>query len=411
MIRQFRKFRPNRLIMSIVLMIILSVCLIRSAKNLSFFYFYFPFSPSPLLSSSSYLPMSPILPISMYRINAELDIEKPSLLMNKTIQEVIDNQEGFMTYSSTFLKSNLIVFESYNNIDAFLIKMANRWPKTLRYVMGVQGTDLLVSKSALAGYLQGEEIIPDTYILSEEDELKRLGTEYDPRAYYILKKNIQRQQGFVVTNKYEEIFDQVMNKENKFVVCQKMLQNPFLVENRKINLRAYLLLVIDGPRVNWYVYNNGFIYYTPAPFRKNSSKQEHIITSGYVERKLYDDLPMTFGELKDKIGKFKFGKIRANILDAFRIVKDKYTDTFIEKNASIPGIKFSLFGCDVAPDENMNISLLEINKGPDIGYKDKRDRAVKYNLITSMFKVIGIIPNEIVDAGNSIEDNNKFVKL
>ena len=40
-------------------------------------------------------------------------------------------------------------------------------------------------------------------------------------------------------------------------------------------------------------------------------------------------------------------------------------------------MKFQIFGADIAPDENLNVTIMEINKGPDIGFKDERDGNLK----------------------------------
>jgi len=45
---------------------------------------------------------------------------------------------------------------------------------------------------------------------------------------------------------------------------------------------------------------------------------------------------------------------------------------------------------------------MEINKGPDLGAKDKRDSELKHNLVRDIFKTVGLINND---------DENKFVQL
>ena len=54
-------------------------------------------------------------------------------------------------------------------------------------------------------------------------------------------------------------------------------------------------------------------------------------------------------------------------------------------------LTFQLFGADVAPDENLNVHLIEVNKGPDMSAKDDRDRDVKYNVLEDIFEKIGVI--------------------
>ena len=43
--------------------------------------------------------------------------------------------------------------------------------------------------------------------------------------------------------------------------------------------------------------------------------------------------------------------------------------------------KFILLGADIAVDENINLLLMEINKGPDMTFKDNnRDKDLKLKL-------------------------------
>ena len=45
--------------------------------------------------------------------------------------------------------------------------------------------------------------------------------------------------------------------------------------------------------------------------------------------------------------------------------------------------------------------VMEINKGPDLGAKDGRDKELKMNLGTDILKSVGLIPNV----------NNKFITV
>ena len=47
-----------------------------------------------------------------------------------------------------------------------------------------------------------------------------------------------------------------------------------------------------------------------------------------------------------------------------------------------------LLGCDVAPDQYLNVKLMEINKGPDLSPKDQRDKELKYEMISETLAFI-----------------------
>ena len=55
-------------------------------------------------------------------------------------------------------------------------------------------------------------------------------------------------------------------------------------------------------------------------------------------------------------------------------------------------VKFQLFGVDVAVNDQLYPYVMEINKGPDMGAKDKRDSELKHNVMTDLMTIIGEIP-------------------
>ena len=59
--------------------------------------------------------------------------------------------------------------------------------------------------------------------------------------------------------------------------------------------------------------------------------------------------------------------------------------------------RFIIMGADVSPDHNLNVKLLEMNKGPDLKAKDDRDRAVKEKRV-----------HECINLLKSRDDSNDF---
>ena len=54
---------------------------------------------------------------------------------------------------------------------------------------------------------------------------------------------------------------------------------------------------------------------------------------------------------------------------------------------------FQLYGVDVAIDDQLKPSIMEVNKGPDLSAKDGRDREVKLGLSKDILKSVGLVPN------------------
>ena len=54
-----------------------------------------------------------------------------------------------------------------------------------------------------------------------------------------------------------------------------------------------------------YVYNDGFMYYTPRIWKPKSRNLNEIITTGYIDRQVYVDNPLTIKDFGLFIGRDK----------------------------------------------------------------------------------------------------------
>ena len=322
---------------------------------------------------------------NIYQVNDKFDTSKPSDTLYQPFNELF-----YTTYN--IKKANLITISDYGDIDNQIDKI--NCPKSA-YMYAIKGSDLMASKSLLAKHFKDAKLnkyIPETFILSDK-ELPKL----DEKNIYILKKNIQRQEGTLITKDIEYINTKAAN--DGYVVCQELLQNPFLVNERKINMRVYLLII---PNKNMYIYNNGFMYYTPQPFKKNTLDNDNNITTGYVDRQIYIDNPLTHQDFYTFLGTDKSKLLKDNILEFFKSFKIIY-DPILKKLNNNKQFRFNIFGIDIAPDESLNVKIMELNKAPDLSYKDDRDANVKLNMVKDMMNLVGIF--------ETIGDSDNFILI
>ena len=121
---------------------------------------------------------------------------------------------------------------------------------------------------------------------------------------------------------------------------------------------------------------------------------------------VYKSNPRNFNELIDYIdknnnsssrtsnGKYLFNKINLLMREvSLCIFKNLYQSKNIEG-----AITFQLFGADVIFDNDLHPYLLEMNKGPDMSPRDSIDEAMKNEVQTSMFKTVGILPNDGINS-------------
>lgn len=295
----------------------------------------------------------------------------------------------------------------------------------------LENCDVMVAKEWLwkfvviyYGFEKAKTLLPTSYVLYDDIDKTRFENEYDPKKMYIMKKNIQRQEGLKITNSKEEILG---GYKNDYVLVQELLQDPYLIAGRKTNMRFYVLVVCKGNNTDVYVHKEGFMYYTKVPFVKNSSEEAPNITTGYIDRQVYVDNPLTHGDLRKYLDDPKregllqieseirkqglmvsdvyFGRIYDLIRDVFMAFVGRMSQGADgKKKFNDSNITFQLFGVDIGVNDNLSPMMMEINKGPDLGAKDDRDSKLKHKVVRDMLKIVGV-------ARKISDDDHDFVQV
>ena len=283
--------------------------------------------------------------------------------------------------------------------------------KKQRKIFMVDGCDKIASKMNLWYMVNkrwddmAKEIMPETFSIRDNQDLKNLKQHFeimkkkDPYVKYILKNHKQRQEGLKIIDN----IDNIETFKNDFILAQHFLNDPFILNGRKINFRYYTLIVCKNGKVNGYICRNGFVYYTPKFFDKKSMEVDRNITTGYIDRKVYQENPLTLEDFREYLGKEKADKWDAEVRKKFKMMIEAIEPNIcLNKNDN--HIRFQLFGSDIAPSRNLKAQFMEINKGPDVGAKDGRDKDVKLNMLRGMLE---IIENDNIN-NNSIDILNKI---
>ncbi len=338
-------------------------------------------------------------------------------------------EEGFKSVdnkNTSILDACLIVPCSYETTEKEVQDLEDKDINNNIYKDGVRiymlnGTDFLASKLSLWDYLVkrfGEPVastmVPYTWDLTTNKGINQFKQDFDKNKLYITKNNNQRQEGIKIHND----LDSILNVSDKLIV-QELLQNPYLINGRKINLRVYVLVIKDSKNnFKVLVYTDGFMYYTPELFEKNSTDFKKNITTGYIDRQVYVENPLTHQDFKEyldlsnrnltpielyiknsksniKLSEYIFSQIYHLLAYVF----ETYNDTLGSKT---PGVSFQLYGVDVAIDDELRPQIMEVNKGPDLTAKDDRDKKLKIGLCKDILKSVGLIDTD---------SNNKFVNV
>ena len=343
--------------------------------------------------------------INVFQFNPKFDNFKSTEPIISPFIEIINaNQYNIVR---DFEDANLIFFSDFSYIDQKIKSIPFKKACEGRYyIYAICGSDEMASKSSLTVYLKSKgyaHMLPRTYVLNNAADLRQLKNDHtNDGSIYMVKKNIQRQEGNLITSDIDYILN--TSPKDDYVVCQELLQNPYLVNGRKINIRIYMLVISYKGETRFYMYNNGFMYYTPEMFQKNSMERNVNITTGYIDRKVYEENPLTFQDFFTFLGSEKGSKLLENIQQALGRVRETYENVLTNLNQGLPGVKFNIYGVDIAPDENLEVKIMEINKGPDLSYKDVRDKEVKLNMVFDMFAMVGL-------KNSDREKNKNFLRL
>jgi hypothetical protein len=354
---------------------------------------------------------------------------KCSYRLNETMHHSLNKNASLITNHS---ESDLVVPCGYDYIDKEINAIPQNNESDPRRVFIIQGADEITAKNYLwkniidyYGIDRAKKLAPNTYLLTEpqrSDEIKRLEKEHLPGKKYILKKNIQRQTGLKITNQISEI-----KKNVGYVVAQELLQDSYLVNNRKINLRVYVVVLCHKNSTDVYVFNDGFMYYTQKEFIRDSQNIEPVnhITTGYVDRDVYVKNPLTHTDFKNyldsksgikyhpdssyarnlnptesmlrqqgiHLSEYVFNNIYDLIKHIFIALKKhicKKKDNFNNNVHIYNDYSVQIFGADVAINDKLDAQIIEINKGPDLSPKDQRDGTVKMKLMNDVLEIIGM---------------------
>ena len=324
-----------------------------------------------------------------------------SLLISDIFKDYNINQTGKF-YCNLYLPCG------YNEVESELRNLTVS--NNIKYIFGLNGCDRLVSKNSLWSIFDNyygrnisSKILPETFILGNNNDFNYLIDLYSKNNNLIMicKKNIQRKKGIKIVKSIEDI---IYCKKNNYKIAQKFINNSFLVNNYKINLRVYLLIVVENGKVNYYVNREGKCLYANKKYSNNSDLvYEENITSSNMDINIYNNNPHNFEEFNRYLiqnGYNNWNKVYGNILDIFRKLYRVSSDIF--KNQKHKNkIYFQLFGCDIILDDNLNPYLLEINKGPDMIPKVDKDYILKRKIYYDTFSKVNILPNK----------NNNFIKI
>jgi hypothetical protein len=221
--------------------------------------------------------------------------------LNNTLKKVLDDNKITEGKIDDLNSNNMLIMPcTYDDGEKEINNFPNPLSINQKYFV-FDNVDLMTAKDNLwsnivdyHGYDKAITLMPVSYNLANTKDLNKLKQDFTKDKLYIMKKNIQRQEGLKISNSLNEILENTKN----YVVVQELLQDPYLIKKRKINMRFYVLITCEKNRIITYVFNDGFMYYTKDEFKQNSLDFGPNITTGYIDRYIYEVNPLTHEDFK-----------------------------------------------------------------------------------------------------------------
>lgn len=310
------------------------------------------------------------------------------------IQNIIINNNNFSKIDNS--NWNLYLPCGYKSIEYQLKNLNLNYHN--KYIFGISGSDKIASKNNLWKLLQNKysdanTIMPQTYILDDKNHMNKFLQLFDKNKIYILKKNLQRKKGIKLVQNDLNFIKNASKDDYKIV--QEYISKPFLVNNYKLNIRIFLLIIYKNKKKHFYLYKNGKCLYTANKYNASLNLKSNI-TSYTSNIEIYNKNPFCLNELKYymEANNINYNNIWYKIMNNVRKLSIAIKPHVCNMKKLDNVISFQLFGLDVILDSKLNPLILEINKGPNMFAVNDKDLKLKTNLNNDIYSLVGILKSK-----------------
>ncbi|CAD8073801.1 unnamed protein product [Paramecium sonneborni] len=219
----------------------------------------------------------------------------------------------------------------------------------------------------------------DREFFNFQQTFQHLAQDKDIKNIWIIKpgEDSNRGNGIKVTNQISEIISHISQQGHTFIL-QKYIENPFLYQKRKFDIRGYCLItIINGvKRVYWY--KKGYLRTSSSFFTLESLDNQKIhLTNDAIQNKLngygkfekgnkvsYDQFQAYLIEQnKQNNTSYSFDEIYADMKALTKLATQSAIDKITNEDQILG---FELYGLDFMISNNFKPMLIEFNTNPCI---------------------------------------------
>jgi tubulin polyglutamylase TTLL4 len=259
--------------------------------------------------------------------------------------------------------------------------------------------------------------IPQTYILpNEKKEFINAYKMYKNINTWIVKPvNSSRGRGVHLLTD--------LNNFPKDAIVSKYIQNPHIINNKKYDLRLYVLITSFTP-LKIYLHPEGLVRFASENYTKGNKDNIYVHLTNYSINKTNKNIKNKIDNIdvnnnneynhKWTLEKYKQYFVENNLINEYEMMFEKIKDIIVKSIITISeetgqlvrlytryrNTLFELYGFDILIDEKYNPWLCEINTNPSTNCDSDLDLKVKTNLFVDVFNLIGLAPFNIIDNNN-----------
>ena len=317
------------------------------------------------------------------------------------------NEPWTIAWSSGHIKLNL-----YEKLSKY--QKVNHFPRSNELTR----KDLLYKNlSKLKELFPGTkfDFLPESYILPNEYTFLKDKMDKNPNQFWIVKPVASSQgRGIFLTKNINEV------PSNHQTIVSRYIINPFLINNKKFDLRIYAFVTSIVP-LRIYRFKEGLTRFSANKYNLDVNDRCAHLTNyavnknnkNYVQNESpfdidYNSSKWTLTSLQQYLEEHNinseliFSKIDDIIIKTFISCENNLTNA-ISKYCAYQENCFELYGFDILLDENLNCWLMEVNLSPNLHFDAAIDLKIKGEMIAEIFDLIRIVPYDI---RNEIYENN-----
>ncbi|KAM8877156.1 putative tubulin polyglutamylase TTLL9 [Synchiropus picturatus] len=290
------------------------------------------------------------------------------------------------------MKKNARINHFPNNYE---LTMKNLMARNLRKYQKMSSKD----SSCLGVY----DFFPETFQMPIDYHLFVEHFKRYPGSIWIMKPAASSQgKGIFLFKDLKDIMNwkktRVTPKEGKeelkppVYVAQRYIEDPYLINGRKFDLRIYVLVTSFTPLKAW-LYRDGFARLSGPRFFLNSIHDKFVhLTNVAIQKKApgYDG---------DKFGKWNLQQLRryltakhhrTDVEMLFKMIDNIIISSLLSVQNIIINDKhcFELYGYDILLDQYLKPWLIEVNASPSMTPSSQDDHLLKYRLLEDTLNII-----------------------